>query len=113
VLVEAFYRDTYGRVRLIESNPSYAKAVNRAFDKVRQASRGMPAVMIRMLHALAIVMQQTITPEQRLILLRQADMIIQAARESVPESNDLGDIEVRYRRLVEMAAEEEDDASAR
>jgi uncharacterized membrane protein len=112
VIVEGFYRDTYGRIRLIESNPSYAKAVNRAFDKVRQAARGMPAVIIRMLHALAIVMHQTITPEQRLILLRQADMIIKAARESVPDSNDLGDIEAGYRRLVEMAAGEDDDASA-
>ena len=74
-----------------------------AFDNVRQAARGMPAVIIRMLHALAIVMDQTITPEQRLILLRQADMIIEAAPEPVPDSNDLGDIEARYGRLVEMA----------
>ncbi|HUC15922.1 MAG TPA: DUF2254 domain-containing protein [Acidimicrobiales bacterium] len=108
VLVEAIYRDTYGRVRLIEANPSYAKAVNRAFDKVRQAARGMPAVMIRMLHALATVMQQTITPEQRLVLLRQADMIIEAARGSVPDSNDLGDIEARYQRLVDLAVEQEE-----
>jgi len=112
VMVEGFYRDTYGRIRLIESNPSYTKAVNRAFDKVRQAARGMPAVIIRMLHALAIVMNQTITREQRLILLRQADMIITGARESVPDSNDLADIEARYRRLVEMAAEEDDDSRA-
>jgi uncharacterized membrane protein len=111
VMVEGFYRDTYGRIRLIESNPSYTKAVNRAFDKVRQAARGMPAVIIRMLHALAIVMNQTITREQRLILLRQADMIITAARESVPVSNDLADIEARYRRLVEMAAEEDDESA--
>ena len=52
-LVEAVYRDGFGRVRLIESDPSYAQMVNRAFDKIRQAARGMPAVIIRLLHALA------------------------------------------------------------
>ncbi len=39
-LVEGVYRDKFGRVRLIESDPSYARMVNRAFDKVRQAARG-------------------------------------------------------------------------
>ena len=58
-LVEAVYRDGFGRVRLIESDPSYAKMVNRAFDKVRQAARGMPAVIIRLLHALTVVTEQT------------------------------------------------------
>ena len=58
-LVEAFYRDGFGRVRLIESDPSYAQMVNRAFDKIRQAARGMPAVIIRLLDALAVVTGQT------------------------------------------------------
>ena len=50
-LMEGVYRDRFGRVRLIESDPSYARMVNRAFDKVRQAARGMPAVIIRMMDA--------------------------------------------------------------
>ena len=40
VLAEGVYRDRMGRVRLIESDPSYARMVNRAFDKVRQAGAG-------------------------------------------------------------------------
>jgi uncharacterized membrane protein len=40
-------------VRLIETDPSYARMVNRAFDKIRQSSAGMPAVIIRMLDALS------------------------------------------------------------
>src|SRR3989440_6643042 len=43
-LSEGVYRDRLGRIRLIEAGPSYARMVNRAFDKVRQAGRGMPAV---------------------------------------------------------------------
>ena len=110
-LVEAFYRDGFGRVRLIESDPSYAKMVNRAFDKIRQAARGMPAVIIRLLHALALVTVQTISAEQRRILLHQADMILQAAEESVSDANDLEDIRARYRRLLAIYEEETEDLS--
>ena len=105
-LMEAFYRDGFGRVRLIESDPSYAKMVNRAFDKVRQAGHGMPAVIIRLLHALAVVTEQTTSAAQRRTLLRQADMIVQAAEESVSDGNDLEDIRASYRRLLAVSAEE-------
>ncbi len=110
-LVEAVYRDGFGRVRLIESDPSYAKMVNRAFDKVRQAARGMPAVIIRLLHALAVVTEQTTSAAQRRILLRQADMVLQAAEESVSEANDLEDIRARFRRLLALSEEETEDVS--
>ncbi len=110
-LVEAFYRDSFGRVRLIESDPSYAKMVNRAFDKVRQAARGMPAVIIRLLHALTVITEQTTSASQRRILLRQADMILQEAEESVSGKNDLEDVRIGYRRLLTAFNNEIEDLS--
>jgi uncharacterized membrane protein len=103
-LEEGVYRDRFGRVRLIESDPSYARMVDRAFDKVRQAARGMPAVIIRMLDALTTVMEQTISAEQRRILARQAEMIFQSATESVPDVNDRKDIDVRFQRVLARIA---------
>ena len=85
--------------------------VNRAFDKVRQAARGMPAVIIRLLHALAVVMEQTTTAEQRRILLRQAAMVLQEAGESVSEKNDLEDIRAGYQRLLAAFNEENEDGT--
>ena len=67
-LAEGVYRDRFGRVRLIESDPSYPRMVNRAFDKVRQAARGMPAVIIRMMDSLATIMEETTSSEQRRVL---------------------------------------------
>ena len=49
----------FGRVRLIGPTRRTQKWSNRAFDKVRQAARGMPAVIIRLLHALAVITEQT------------------------------------------------------
>ena len=39
--------DHVGKVRVIAAETSYERFVDRAFDKIRQAGRAMPAVMIR------------------------------------------------------------------
>ena len=92
--------DGAGEVRLIAAEPSYERFVDRAFDKIRQAGRGMPAVMIRQLEALSKVMEYTTTPAQRDVLLQQAQMIRRSSEESVPEPLDRADVERRYDALV-------------
>ena len=77
--------------------------VNRAFDKIRQAGHGMPAVIIRLLDALANVIQSSADSRQRATLLRQAEMIMRSAEEEVQEPNDLTDIRARFERLVQIA----------
>ena len=101
-IAEHVYRDEEGRVRLIGADWSYPKMVNRAFDKIRQAATGMPAVMIRILVSLAAVAQATTSPAQRDALLRQGEMVLRSARESVTEQNDLDDIQTRFNRLQEL-----------
>ena len=99
VLDEGVYRDASGNVRLVESDPSYARMVNRAFDKIRQAARGMPAVLIRLIDSLGSIMLDTSTAEQRMVLRRQADMVLRLSEETVTEPNDLEEIRFRYRRI--------------
>ena len=99
VLDEGVYRDASGSVRLIEFDPSYARMVNRAFDKIRQAARGMPAVLIRLIDSLGSIMLDTHSAEQRIVLRRQADMVLRLAEETVTEPNDLEEIRFRYRRI--------------
>jgi uncharacterized membrane protein len=101
VLVEGVYRDREGRIRLIERDPSYARMVNRSFDKIRQSSRGMPAVIIRMIDSLATIGDETVpSSDRRVILRRQAEAILRMAEESVGEPSDLVDIRIRFQRLV-------------
>ena len=99
VLDEGVYRDSSGKVRLIEFDPSYARMVNRAFDKIRQSARGMPAVLIRLIDSVGSIILDTTSPEQRTVLRRQADMVLRLAEESVTEPNDLEEIRFRYRRI--------------
>ena len=67
------HRDATGHVRVITVTVSFRRLVERAHEKIRQASRGMPAVMIRQLESLAKVMARTRNGEQRELLLREAE----------------------------------------
>jgi len=102
-LGKGVYRDgpvTYGSSSPIRPT----RTANRAFDKIRQSARGMPVVIIHMVDALTRVMEETTTAEQRLVLARQAEMIVRSAEESVAEPNDLEDIHSRYRNFLAKAA---------
>jgi uncharacterized membrane protein len=100
---DAVTRDATGRVRVISVNIDFRRLLERAHEKIRQASRGMPAVMIRQLDALAKVMAHAATEHQREVLLRQAEMILRASEESVPEEADRGDVRERYAVVLSAA----------
>ena len=97
------HRDGAGHIRVIAVEASYTRLVDRSFDKIRQAGRGMPAVLIRQLDAVARILEYTTTSEQRRALLRQADMIRRASEESVPEHHDRTDVARRYDWAVTVA----------
>src|SRR6201997_3837021 len=90
------HRDYRGIVRVISDQVSYERLVQRAFEKIRQASRGMPAGMIRQLDALTTIMEQTTDPRPAQVLMDQAEMIRRPNVESVPEESDRADVDRRY-----------------
>jgi uncharacterized membrane protein len=97
------HRDAQGYIRVITVHISYGRLVQRAFDKIRQAGRAMPAVMIRQLEALTRVMEHATNDQQRHVLLQQGEMIRRAAAESVPEAEDRADVERAHQRLLTAA----------
>jgi len=99
-LPDGVYCDRSGSVRLIDPVISYERLVKGAFDKIRQAGRGMPAVYIRQLQNLEKVLQYVVTDAQRLVVCRHADMILRASEESVPESHDRCDVEEAHVAVV-------------
>jgi uncharacterized membrane protein len=92
----AVHRDETGHVRVIVVTIEFRRLVERAHDKIRQASRAMPAVMIRQLDGISKVIAHTSSQAQREVLLEQADMILRASEESVPEAADRADVLSRY-----------------
>jgi uncharacterized membrane protein len=97
------HRDTAGHIRVIAVTIGFRRLVERAHEKIRQASVGMPAVMIRQLAGLIKITGYTVSSEQRAVLLVQAEMIMRSAEASVPEPSDLEDIRRRHAALLETA----------
>ena len=94
------HRDRRGNLLVITVAVSDRRLVERAFEKIRQASHGMPAVMIRQLEALRMVMSSCTNDAQRDVLMEQAAMILHASQVSVSEDRDRADILRRYEALV-------------
>jgi uncharacterized membrane protein len=94
------YRDTRGAVRVITTETTWERLVQRSFEKVRQAAGGMPAVMIRQLDALTKIMERTTTAGDRQVILDQAAMIERLSTATVLEPADLADVGRAYQRVV-------------
>jgi uncharacterized membrane protein len=90
------HRDESGRLRVITLAVSDTRLIDRAFEKIRQAGRGMPAVNIRQLEAIAKVIAHTTTEDQRAALAAQAEMILRSCEESVAEEADRADVRAAY-----------------
>ena len=96
------YRDDKGEVRVITTEPTYERLVERSFEKVRQSGRGMPAIMIRQLDALAKIMQRSDSRQDRAFLAQQAMMIERLAVASVDEPADLADVRRAYQAVIDQ-----------
>jgi uncharacterized membrane protein len=104
------YRDRTGAIRVICEQVSYQNLVQRSFDKVRQASRGMPALLMRQLEAIKAIMEQTTDPDQARLLMDEAAMIQRANLESVPEEFDRVAVERRFSAVASVYARLSDSA---
>jgi uncharacterized membrane protein len=90
------HRDAHGFVRVITAHVRYERLVERAFEKIRQAARALPAVFMRQLDALTRIMLETTLPEQRELLVEQAELVWRAAETSIGEPADLADVRRDY-----------------
>jgi uncharacterized membrane protein len=95
-LPSGIYRDSRGFIRLIDPAITYERLVKGAFDKIRQAGRGMPAVYIRQLQNLEKILRYASGERRRQVLARHADMILRASEESVSEKNDRLDVQAAF-----------------
>lgn len=98
------YRDAAGLVRVITTETTWERLVQRSFEEVRQGARGMPAVMIRQLDALTRIMERTTLIADRQVLLDQAAMIERLSAATVDEPADRADITRAYNRVLAAQA---------
>jgi uncharacterized membrane protein len=96
-------RDAEGQIRVIAYQADFDRLVERAFEKIRQAATGMPAIMIRQLDALVKVIEQTPDRTRRTVLIRQAAAIQRANLATVADPADRNDVTQRYEAVMALA----------
>jgi uncharacterized membrane protein len=97
-------RDTEGLIRVIAYQADFDRLVERAFEKIRQSGRGMPAIMIRQLDALAKIIEQTPDRARQTVLIRQAEAIQRANLASAADPADRNDVTQHYEDVMALHA---------
>ena len=85
--------DDDGHLRVLADTTSFAGFVDAGFNQVRQNAGHSIAVLIRILEALASIGAQASTREQRQVLERHADLVLQAGLSHAPLEPDRRDLE--------------------
>ena len=99
-LPDGVYRDALGAVRLVDRPITFDRLVKGASDKIRQAGRGMPAVLIRQLENLHKVASALPTTDGTDVIARHAEMILRASEDSVSEPGDRADVQAAFDSLT-------------
>jgi uncharacterized membrane protein len=88
--------DDEGRLRVVADTSSFVGFVDSGFNQIRQNAQGSMAVLIRMLEALESIGAQVRTQEQRQVLERHANLVLQAGLAGDPPEPDRVDLERAY-----------------
>ncbi|HYG34897.1 MAG TPA: DUF2254 domain-containing protein, partial [Clostridia bacterium] len=92
------YKD--GRLHLITRGPSFETLTNLAFDEIRQNSRGQPAVLLSMFHALEQVAKtRPLMAERKELLGRHAQLVLAMAEQNTAFPPDLAQVRRRANSL--------------
>lgn len=96
-------RDEEGALRVVLPKVVLADLLDAAFHQIRQNSRGMAGVLIRLLERLADLAVRAEEGADLDAVLRHAAMVRRNGLESLPEKLDREDLEERYRWVLEAA----------
>lgn len=91
-------RDADGTIRIIRVVPDYEGLVGTAFDQIRQAGSGHPAILIRLTEAIARLAPCVRSQALRQPLLEQLDTILATGEQTITISRDLNILRARWRR---------------
>lgn len=109
---ESPYRMDHGALRVIARRASFPTVVAEALDQIRQNADGNVAVLHAMLRTLEVIAERTSDLGRRRALRRQADLIVAAARRTIPTPEDRLAIEAAFGRLAPSIAERPDEPTS-
>ena len=92
-----FRVDDEGRLRVIAGRPDFGGVVDAAFNQIRQAGGSKPAVTIRLLDSLTLLLEYATSAEHRRALEHHVELVRRAGLRNSEEPADRADIDERAR----------------
>lgn len=99
--------DGEGRLRLVVPALTFSAMIDDAFDQIRRYGRADAALTRYLLDALAMLAPLARRKEDRAAVLRHAELVVQSAREHLPEAQDREALVERHRELLGVLEEED------
>lgn len=96
------YYDAEDTLRIVAKTTTFKGYVDTAFNQIRQNSQSSPAVMIKLMEAINLVMSHLTLPEQYRALRKHAEMIKNTGQNNLTERQDQQDLQSRYERIVKL-----------
>ncbi|MCW5703435.1 MAG: DUF2254 domain-containing protein [Bradyrhizobium sp.] len=97
--------DENGQPVLVVPFVQYDKLLDSMFHMIRQSAAGQPAVLIRHLEILALVASVEHDRRRLAGLGRHAALILEDANRTIGSPSDMKDVQERYDRFIEIAAQ--------
>ncbi|HEX7154830.1 MAG TPA: DUF2254 domain-containing protein [Thermoanaerobaculia bacterium] len=90
-----FRVDAGGSLRVIADRPDFAGVTDAAFHQIRQSGANMPAVAIRLLESLSLLLEHAATDQHRRALEHHLQLVRRAGLRQSAERSDREDMEAR------------------
>lgn len=91
--------DKEGKLRLIAEAFNYEDMLDISFNQIRQSSNGMPTILIRLMESLITINKFVKENKHKAALKKHAKMILNLAKKTIDEPNDLRDLKKKAKFL--------------
>lgn len=95
--------DGEGTPRLIRPVSTFEGLCAAAFDQIRQAASGHPAVQMRLVEIAGSLLSLTASEAERSVLARHLDLMVASGRRTIEEPDDQRALEERYQAALDQA----------
>ncbi len=91
--------DTEGNLRVIVKPLTYEGVFDAAFNQIRQFGHSIPSVAVRLMDAFIIIDKFSKNRQQKDVLKKHVQMVLNTAEKTFEEPNDLEDLKERSRQI--------------
>ncbi|MCC3153562.1 DUF2254 domain-containing protein [Hymenobacter sp. BT770] len=93
------WRGAGQHLRVLVNIPTFEDYIRLSFNLVRLNAQNNPAVLRRMLRALALAGEQVLLPERKAVLREQAALVLASAEANIPNDYEKHQVEALYEEL--------------